>query len=1363
MLTNNVIANLRVNNQQFNRGMRTSQRMAEDFKRSVRGAGAVTMNKAAHSWESMGRSVSNAGRNVATVTGIMATAATAGIASAVRTASSFEDAFADLKKVTEATDAEFKVMDKSIRKLTKRIPATYEEIAQAAAAASRLGVEKEHLISFAEVAIMMGTATDMSMEFAADSLARFSNIMQTSLGDADKLGSSIVDLGNNFATSESEIMAMAMRLAAAGKQAGMSEGDVLGLAAAMSSLGIRAEMGGTAMSTIMSKIGRELALGGENAKKWADVAGMSVKDFQKAFEEDALGAIIALLGGMDDAVKSGKNLDMMLRDLGINEARQLDVLKRLIPGMELLSDAQERGNRAFEEGVALTNEAEQRYDTFSSKLQIFRNRIRDISSIIGDMFKDALVDVMDALSPLLDRIGEWLEKINESDGSMRKIIPIVGLFGTGLLALATVLAMIVTGIGFTITALGAIKTAIGPVIAKSAILRGGVSLLGRAFALLLGPIGWVITILSLLIPFFVKLYKENESFRNAVDKAWLQIKAIIATVVRWVINFVVSAWNRLVQFWEEHGDNIVDFAKNTWETVKETVLSVVGAVVDYVSEKIDQLKSFWEENGDQIRQAWENVWGVIKAVYNTVIAPIFGFIINNLYLLKYVWNAVWIVVKYIVISTWEAIKNVINGALNIILGIVKFFSALFTGDFGGMWEGIKQIFSGALEFIWGLIQLVFIGRILKIGKALFMGLRNIVTAGWNYIVNVFRNSVGGIWGTIKTVFSTIYQFFRTIFLAIRSVFTGAWNRIRNQTGTTMENIRGAISIAWNAIRTIFTAVLRFIVSWVRTQFSNVVNAVWTRMTNVWATIVNIWNLVIGFMRGINLREIGRNIIQGLINGIIAMGENLFKAVTGVVSNAVDGVLSFLGIKSPSRLMMDVGEDTMAGFEIGVDNGADSVLDSFESVAFGLEDTGWDMVDTSSYIGDTVGSNFSDLSFDVVDSFDSMASGMDQAGLLMSDTSSYISSSVSSDFMDLSGNVSSSVSTGFGEAEKVSMSRMQSMSRATGDSFRGMEKQVSSAMKGISNAISKGFSVSSKSIVKTMNSIMTSVTKGFHTAATVVNKSMKSINDAVRKGFTGSVKSVTSAITTMTNAIVRGFSTATRTVSSSMVSINRVVSNGFRSSSNAVRSGINSMVSVTNSGFNRLRSSAANGMNRTVSSVTSGVSRMVSAVRGRVGQFTSAGRDLINGLIRGINSRAGVAIATVARTANQMANAARKQLRIHSPSRVFRDIGLFVVKGLAAGVDKESKTAVKSTTRLSNLIQKSFNPNLDPAKVNMGYQLRKVGREAQSQMTNTVQGELSVSRQPAYITLQLGRRDFKFFVEDITEVQDRGKGIRDKFR
>lgn len=326
--------------------------------------------------------------------------------------------------------------------------------------------------------IDMGESTNLSAETAATELARFANITGMSQDKFSNLGSAIVDLGNNFATTESEISAMALRLAGAGKQVGMSEGDILGFAAALSSVGVEAEAGGSAFSKVMIQmqlavekgtgafteleetanaagysigdVGNAVSKGGNtlkgmaealgtnssSLKKWykeadksksslenfANVAGVTSEEFSNMFKSNPTEAIMSFVEGLSHADEKGTSAIKMLDDMDIKEVRLRDSLLRAANASDIFGDAVEKGNTAFGESTALAEEAGKRYETVESQLGMLKNEVVDVAIEFGGPFLQALRDGLQTAKPFIKTIGDLAKKFSEANPETQKSI-----------------------------------------------------------------------------------------------------------------------------------------------------------------------------------------------------------------------------------------------------------------------------------------------------------------------------------------------------------------------------------------------------------------------------------------------------------------------------------------------------------------------------------------------------------------------------------------------------------------------------------------------------------------------------------------------------------------------------------------------------------------------------------------------------------------------------------------------------------------------------------------------------------------------------------------------------------------------------
>lgn len=357
----------------------------------------------------------------------MGTVGAAALAGVSKAAIDWESSWAGVTKTVDGSEAELSKLQDKLRNMAKTLPASHQEIAAVAEAAGQLGVSTGDVSAFTETMINLGETTNLSAEEAATTLARFSNIMGTSTSDVDKLGSVIVDLGNNFATTEGEIAAMALRLAGAGNQLGLSESDVFAFSAALSSVGIEAEAGGTAISQFMITTSQQVAEGGEQLEVLAETAGMSAGEFKTAFEQDAAGAMAQFLTGLGDVQASGQDTNVILEELGVTGIRQADALRRLASSGDLLTDALATGETAWEQNIALVEEATKRYGTTESQIKIAWNNIKDAAITAGEALLPVIASIADSIAGVAQAFA------NMPDGAQKVLV------GAGIIVTAAAL------------------------------------------------------------------------------------------------------------------------------------------------------------------------------------------------------------------------------------------------------------------------------------------------------------------------------------------------------------------------------------------------------------------------------------------------------------------------------------------------------------------------------------------------------------------------------------------------------------------------------------------------------------------------------------------------------------------------------------------------------------------------------------------------------------------------------------------------------------------------------------------------------------------------------------------------------------
>ena len=330
----------------------------------------------------------------------------------------YQSAFTGVTKTVEGTDEQLAEIDKGLRDFATKSASEYKTLAGVAENAGQLGIARDNIVDFTKIMTMLGDTTNLSADEASSALAKLANITGLDPKEYSNLGSAIVDLGNNFATTESDIVAMTTRLASSANIAGFKTSDMLALATALNSVGIEAEAGGSAVSKTIKKMQLAVETGwwkkptnktpGVSLKEIAKIAGMTEKEFKKLFKSNPAKALASFVDGLSNTERNGKSAIAVLDDLSISDVRQSNALLALTKSNGLLTKAVDKSSNAWEDNTALTKEAEKRYSTMESKMIQTKNAFSNVTSEMGKEFFPVVEKVTDKLTDFLNQHGDDL-------------------------------------------------------------------------------------------------------------------------------------------------------------------------------------------------------------------------------------------------------------------------------------------------------------------------------------------------------------------------------------------------------------------------------------------------------------------------------------------------------------------------------------------------------------------------------------------------------------------------------------------------------------------------------------------------------------------------------------------------------------------------------------------------------------------------------------------------------------------------------------------------------------------------------------------------------------------------------------------
>lgn len=405
------------------------------------------------------------------------------------------------------------------------------------------------------------------------------------------------------------------------------------------------------------------------------------------------------------------------------------------------------------------------------------------------------------------------------------------------------------------------------------------------------------------------------------DKLKAHIKdtfSFITNLIPQIASVISTLYNTFMSVWYDTGEvddllgklGISPEAAAIVESILKTITDSIKTAFDFIGTIISGLKQFWANNGQEILQnaitIFQGVWDTVQTAFdgikgvieNVLGSNVIPFIQEKLSIIKQFWDEngqqimqavqnafefikgviefVMPAVQFIIEIVWAAIKDIIGGALDIIMGLIQVFTGIFTGDWSKLWEGIKMILGGAVDLILGIMSLNFLGGIKKA------------------FTSMFETGVN----TVKNMWAKIVEFFKTF------------------TDDAASKVSGMASKVWEFAKNMAT---------------NFINTISNLKNNVVNKFSEIKNGIIDKVKSIDLKDIGKNIIQGLINGIGSMASAVVDKVKSIGKSISNGFKNVLGIHSPSKVMADIAKWIPAGIGVGIEKNEKSAIKSLQGL------------------------------------------------------------------------------------------------------------------------------------------------------------------------------------------------------------------------------------------------------------------------------------------------------------------------------------------------------------------------------------------------------------------------------------------------
>lgn len=578
---------------------------------------------------------------------------------ATKAAMEFESEMAEIRKVVDFdTPEQFKQMGQDILDLSTKMPMAASGIAKIVAAGGQAGIAKEDLLEFAQDAVKMGVAFDLTADQAGDMMAKWRSAFDLNQDGVVALADKINYLGNTTAASAPLISDVVTRIGPLGEIGGIASGEIAALGATMIQTGTKSDVAATGIKNLI--LGMSI---GEKATKSQAAAfqqlGFDAADMAKRMQTDAKGAILDVFHAIQALPKDQQA--GVLKDLFGEES--IGAISPLLSKLNLLEDNFNKVSDATKYGGSVDAEYAARCETTANQMYLFKNSMTAVAIEIGSALLPAINSILRSIVPVVVAFANWAK---EHQVLIQTMVALAASFAGILLAARSILAIRAgfnmlketANLFFIVNKNG--ETVLRGAATASKLFHAGLSGLGAAFrlaatgaralamALMANPIIAIVAVIIAVAAAIIYFWNTNEQFRAAVIAIWNNI-----------VSFGMSLFSALAAFFTGVWHGLVTIATAVWSGIMTVATMAVSVIMDIISAFGAFFTGVW--NGClAIASA---VWDAISSFVSAAASVIEGIISALVDYISSAWDSAVAAVQSFASSVMSAIGQAVDWAM----------------------------------------------------------------------------------------------------------------------------------------------------------------------------------------------------------------------------------------------------------------------------------------------------------------------------------------------------------------------------------------------------------------------------------------------------------------------------------------------------------------------------------------------------------------------------------------------------------------------------------------------------------------------------------------------------------------------------